>query len=268
MQVSKTFTRPEGFKTAFEAGGLDVLYTAWERNLVVEAEVLRVTEIDGEQCWELELDGARGLVPFSESGLEYPRQMDQFTGMQVFVKVKGIDKDSGIAALSRKEALAEMRKSVMERLGPGQVVDAVVRGVGRNTVYLDVGGGVIGEMPRRMATFSQKLQSLRKVFSLGQQLRVKVVEIDPEQNKIVVSRTELLPDPWDNVDFKRRDRISGTVVRVHGDKAFVEFKDGVVALANFSLLDRISPGDRVRGVVTRFDREKRLLRLKLTDRLA
>ncbi|WP_027364875.1 S1 RNA-binding domain-containing protein [Desulfotruncus alcoholivorax] len=268
MQISRSFTRPEGFKAAAEASGLDVLYTVWERNLVVEAEVLKVTEIGGEQCWELELDGAKGLVPFSESGLEYPGQMDQFTGSMVFVKVKGIDKDSGIAALSRQEALADMRKSVMERLSPGQVVDAIVRGVGRNTVYLDVGGGVIGEMPRKMATFSQKLQSLRKVFNLGQQLRVKVMEVDSERNKIVVSRTELLPDPWEKVDFKRRDRISGTVVRVHGDKAFVEFKDGVVALANFSLLDRISPGDRVRGVVTRFDPEKKLLRLKLTDRLA
>ncbi|SFR11615.1 hypothetical protein [Desulfoscipio geothermicus] len=268
MQVSKTFTRPEGFKTTAEASGLDVLYTAWERNLLIEAKVDRVTKANGEDCWVLELDGVRGLVPFSESGLEYPGQMDQFTGTQIFVKVRGIDEESGVVALSRKDALAEMRKSVMERLGPGQVVDAVVRGVGRNTVYLDVGGGVIGEMPRRMATFSQKLQSLRKVFSLGQQLRVKVMEVDPEQDKIVVSRTELLPDPWDSVDLKRRDRISGTVVRVYGDKAFVEFKDGVVALANFSLLDRISPGDRVRGVVTRFDREKRLLRLKLTDRLA
>ncbi|MTI85626.1 MAG: 30S ribosomal protein S1 [Firmicutes bacterium] len=268
MQVSKMFIRPEGFKSAAEAGGLDVLYTAWERGMVIEAEVLRVTEVGDELCWELELDGARGLVPFIESGLDFPRQMDQFTGTQVFVKVKGIDRESGLAALSRKDALAEMRKAVMERLVPGQVVDAVVRGVGKNKVYLDVGGGVIGEMPRRVATLSQIPRSLRIVFSLGQQLRVKVMEIDSEQDKIFVSRTDLLPDPWDSIDFKRRDRISGTVVRVHEDKAFVEFKEGIVALANFSLLDNISPGDRVRGVVTKFDRENKLLRLKLTDRLA
>lgn len=263
MKTARVFTKPEGFDLESKPSGLDKLYNAWQGNLFLEVEVSRVTVVDGERCWEIDMDGAKGLIPFGESGLQNENQMSQYPGMRIYAKVVEIDPDNSLAALSRKIALDEMRDLVLSGLEVGQTVDGIIKGVGKRTAYVDIGGGVTAEMPFEHGTRSQLTATLRRVFSMGEQVQVQVVDLDKAGGKITVSRTALLPDPWARAGYQRRDIVAGTVARVVDDMVFVEIKEGLVALAPAPTHNSVSPGDRVQAMVVKFDRANKKLHLRI-----
>lgn len=273
MRIQKTFTRPEGLDVP-EAPLIEQLHHAMKYGLIVEAGVSRVTELNGSPTWEIELDGYRGFVPFEESGLEHKGQMNQYPGTKIYCKVRGIDASSGVVALSRKDALVDLRKQALENLRAGQEKVGVVKGVGRDVAYVDIAPGLTAELPRQEATFSQLAGSLRRIFSIGDVVRVKVVEVDKEKGYVRVSRTALLPDPWERVDYKRGDTVPGVVVGIKrkGDRqhVFVEVKEGVVGLMNLPMNEKLRPGDWVQATVNKFSKSdgERRLRLRFKTKLS
>lgn len=271
MRIQKTFTRPEGLDVP-EAPLIEQLHHAMKFGLIVEANVSRVTELNGSPTWEIELDGYRGFVPFEESGLEHKGQMNQYPGTKIYCKVRGIDENAGVVALSRKDALVDLRKQALENLQTGQEKVGVVKGVGRNVAYVDIAPGLTAELPRQEATFSQLVGSLRRIFSIGEVVRVKVMEVDKEKGYVRVSRNALLPDPWEKVDYKRGDTVPGVVVSIKRKEGkqhvFVEVKEGVVGLMNLPLNEKIRPGDWVQATVNKFSSDKKRLRLRFKTKLS
>ncbi|MCL6560262.1 MAG: 30S ribosomal protein S1 [Firmicutes bacterium] len=261
--------RPEGYE--YRGGALDRLYDAMQREYPIEARIVRVTWENNLPVWELDLGAARGLVPPSETGLgeEAPNLMQKFTGQKVFVKVKGIDKNSGIAACSRREAIADARVKLFEVLREGQKLDAVVRVVTPRQLLVDIGGGVLVNVPRAAATRSRAFR-LSELFSPGQPVCVTVRALDRQTDTISVTMLNG-SDPWEGVpELRRGDFVAGVVLTLNQKFVMVELlsSPGLVGLAPPPLRGNLRRGDKVRCVVANFNREKKKLSLRLRETLA
>lgn len=268
--------KPEGFTP--QTDPLEFLHYTKERGLVLEATVEKVAypEHLAGPVWELDLgDGIRGVVPASESGLADASLMIRFVGQRIFVKVKALDRENRVAACSRREALADARERVLASLEEGQVIDAVVRAVlPRDPVsgkparlVLDVGGGLLTEVPRAKATRSFVVR-LGDLFKPGQAVRAKVLVVDRQAGEVKVSIVDTEPDPWSGLVYRRGEVVAGAVVSQTEKALFVEVKPGVVGIAPPPLRGALRKGQRVACVVSSFDPAKKKLRLRVRGLLA
>jgi len=261
--------KPEGFE--YRGGVMDRLYDAMQRESVIEARIVRVTYVDDRPVWELDLDVVRGLVPSSETGLgeDTNSLMQRFTGQMVFVKVKSIDKDSGIAACSRREAIADARERLFETLQAGQKIDAVVKVVKPKRLLVDIGGGVLVDVPRAAATRSSAFR-LYELFRPGQPVSVTVKALDKQTDTISVTMLNGT-DPWEKApEFKRGDEVAGVVVGLRTNFVLVEVmsSQGLIGLSPPPLRGNLRRGDKVRCMVANFNRKDKKLSLRLRDTLA
>ena len=274
MAVSKL--KPEGFERGKDPAS--ELAALVRRGATVEARVVRLTEGEGgEPVWEVDfpgLPGIRGAVPRDEMGLPDPSLAARFVGQRVLVRVKHANARAGLALCSRREAVAESARAVLAKLKPGDTVDCVVKAVlppgsGKpSRLLVDVGGGLLAEVPKREATWSQSA-GLGELFRPGQATKAKVLSVDKEAGRVEVSLRQAQPDPWESAEFKSGDFVSGTVLGVDAERGivFVEVLPGVVGITPPPLRGELRRGDRVSCAVAKFDREKRRLRLRLRSLL-
>ena len=116
--------RPEGL--TLTPHPMEFLHQAKEKGLTLDASIVALDYPDNIPTWVLSfdgLDGVRGLVPASETGLPDKDLMPRFVGQQIRVKVKGVDRNNGLAACSRREAVAEAAAKLLPALAenPEQV---------------------------------------------------------------------------------------------------------------------------------------------------
>lgn len=272
MSANVFIPKPEGYEVV--ADRWEYLWQAKERGAAVEAVVEKVTWPDmlNTAVWELDLgDGVKGVVPSSETGLADAGLMTRFVGQKIYVKVKALDKENRVAACSRREVIADAQEKLFAALKPDMVIDAVVKAVlppdpvnGKpSSLILDIGGGVLVEVPKKHATRSHA--RLNDLFRIGQAMKAKVLQVDPQTGTIRVSLADMEADPWQVAAFKRGEIVAGRVVNVK-DVVFVEIRPGLTGIAPLPLRGKLRRGDKVACQVTSFDREKKKLHLQLRRR--
>src|SRR5438309_8995309 len=117
------------------------------------------------------------------------------------------------------------------------------------------------------------------VLSLGQEVQVKVLKLDPEKGRISVGLKQLEPDPWDSAaaKYKPGERARGSVTRVVDFGAFVEVEPGIEGLIHISEMswakkvrtpsELVKPGDIVEAVILGVNTGERRLSLGLKQTL-
>lgn len=276
--MSKAKYVPEGYTPAPDPW--ETLYQARERGAAIEGSVAALDYPDGSPAWVLtfaDFPGVKGLVPSSETGLPDVGLMPRFVGQVIRVKIKGLDRENALVACSRKEAVTEAAAELLPRLAgdPDAALDGVVRCLvpGRDgappKLLVDVGGGVLAEVPRSQALL-WVTKPLGAQYAAGQRVKVKITKVDPQTGAVEASIRKALPDPWERADFKRGQFISGTVARTDGKHVWVEpdLAPGILGLAPYPIVGSVARGDRVSCAVASFDRGARKLRLRLRGRLA
>ncbi|MDI6710471.1 MAG: 30S ribosomal protein S1 [Bacillota bacterium] len=272
--------KPEGFEAPTRP--VDVLFEALRRRRVLEADVVRLSPRNGdrsEEKWDLVfpgLEGVRGVMPASETGLPDARLLRAYVGQRIRVLVKGVDAAAGIAACSRKELVQESLKRLMRELKEGQVIDCTVRDImGANTraklparVVLDIGGGVLAEVRRRHAVLSEAVP-LGAQYQRGQILKALVRRIDHEKGIVDVSIRDTVGDPWGKAEFRRGDRVAGRVVATAPETGgmFIEMTAHPLLIGLAPYRRGYRRGDRVACVVRLFDGPRRRLHLTVESRL-
>lgn len=209
----------------------------------------------------------QGVVSESESGVD-PVLFGAMVGQEVQVIVKGIDDETGTVACSRKEAVEKSYPRVMERIQADQIIEAITVAVvtrdERPVLVVDVGQGVLCDMPRSKASVRYTMR-MREQYRPGQVVQAKVISVEPLELSIRAAR----PDPWQRAVFKSRSLISGTVYKIDDHLVFVEpdLAPGILGLAPVPLMGDISRGMRVSCRVRNFDPANRKLHLRLVNRL-
>ncbi len=223
--------------------------------------------------------GVRGFVPASHVARNYVENLDKFVGETLRFKIIELDRRRNNVVLSRKELLEEeyqkAKDEIFNTLKEGQIVEGVVRRLTDFGAFIDIGGGVEGLLHVSEMAWS-RVRHPSDVLSEGQRVRLMVLSVDRERERISLSLKETLPDPWDTVAERYHvgDVVEGEVTRVVDFGAFVKLEDGVEGLVHVSqLADRhvanpsevVQPGQRVKVKVISLDEKARRIGLSMRD---
>lgn len=265
---------PEGY--TLEASAWEQVFQAMKRNYTVAALIVAIDYPDGRPAWELtfrDYQDIRGVVPAGETDLADPALMQQFVGQPISVKIKGLDRESRLAACSRREAVAENRARLFESVQAGDMLECKVKAVlpwseeHPEQLLVDVGGGVLAKVSRRKATM-KLTQRLSQQYAPGQVVMASVARIEPQNGIIEVSLVG--GNAWDRVDFKRGQPISGTIITIKGDNCYIEPDacPGVLGIATLPIWGEFRRNVRVACKVVNFVGAAHKLRLYISRRLA
>ena len=248
----------------------------WEnlqRGSVVEARVIGTNK----GGLELELVGRiRAFMPASQVDLHHIDDLEPFVGQAVRAMVHDINRGKKSIVLSRRNYLAAekeaQRKRVWETLAPEQTVEGTVSSVMDYGAFVDI-GGIDGLVHVSQMSY-QRVTKPKDVVSVGDKVTVKILSLDPENNRVSLSLKQVAPDPWDGITdrLKVGEQVTGRVARTADFGAFVELETGVEGLVPVGEMswrhinrpsDVVKDGDVVRLIVTEIDTGKRRLTFSL-----
>ncbi|GIO97550.1 30S ribosomal protein S1 [Paenibacillus sp. FSL W8-0187] len=182
--------------------------------------------------------GARGFIPASMVERHFVEDFSDYKGRTLRVKVKELDRENNKVILSQKDVLEEEfeanKQKVMSELQDGQVLEGTVQRLTQFGAFVDV-GGVDGLVHVSEIAWSH-VDKPADVLSEGDQVRVKVLKVDPEKGKISLSIKAAAPGPWETAgeQFNTGDIVTGVVKRLVNFGAFVELAPGVEGLVHIS----------------------------------
>jgi small subunit ribosomal protein S1 len=190
--------------------------------------------------------GVRAFMPASRSGTRDAAEMEKLVGEEIRCRITKLDvADEDIVVdrrvVTEEEALESKGRRFAE-VQEGAVVDGTVRSLTDYGAFIDL-GGIDGLLHISDIAWS-RVAKVADILTVGQQIEVKVLKIDPETRKISLGLKQLQAQPWDAVADKYLlgDRVRGVVTRIADFGAFVELEpgvDGLVHLSEMSYTKRI-----------------------------
>ncbi len=212
-----------------------VMAATWEtlsRGQVVEG---RVTG-HNKGGLELKIDGIDAFMPISQvdrSRIE-DEDLPGYINQRLRCQVVEVNRGDKKLVVSRRESLiqeaAQAREEVLANLTEGQVVTGTVRTIMPYGAFVDI-GGVDGLLHVRDMGHG-RIDDPKTVVQEGQELRVKVLKFDREEQKIALGLKQTLADPWTDAAEKWRvdEVVSGRVTKLMEFGAFLELEPGVEGL--------------------------------------
>ena len=244
---------------------------AAETGEAVEGKVIEV--VKGGLILDL---GVRGFLPASLVDIRRVQDLDEFLGQELRCKVIELNRSRNNVVLSRRAVLEderkEMRQAILDRLNPGDVVEGQISNIVDFGAFVDL-DGMDGLIHISELSWSH-VNHPSEVLEIGQEVKVKVLDIDRERQRISLGLKQTQTDPWQQVleQYNEGDTVEGKVTKVVTFGAFVEILPGVEGLVHISELAQrhvenprevVSQGDVVPVLILEVDAERRRLSLSL-----
>jgi small subunit ribosomal protein S1 len=245
--------------------------TAAESGAPVEGKVIEV--VKGGLILDL---GVRGFLPASLVDIRRVQNLDEFMSETLECKVIELNRSRNNVVLSRRAVLEEERKEVREQilgdLEPGQVVEGKISNIVDFGAFVDL-DGIDGLIHISELSWSH-VNHPSEVLEIGDTVRVKVLDIDRDRQRISLGLKQTQEDPWQQVvnEYGEGDTLEGKVTKVVQFGAFVQILPGVEGLVHISELAQhhvespgevVSPGDEVRVKILEVDDSRRRLSLSV-----
>ena len=220
--------------------------------------------------------GVRGFIPASMVSDHFVEDLNQYKGQELELKIVELEPSENRLILSHKEIVQQEReankKAVLDKLVVGDVVEGKVARLTNFGAFIDL-GGVDGLVHVSEISF-ERVGKPSDVLKVGQDVKVKVLAVDPEKDRISLSIKQTLPQPWDNITEKvaEGDVLEGTVKRLTSFGAFVEVFPGVEGLVHISQISHkhiatpnevLGSGEKVKVKVLNVNAEEHRLALSI-----
>lgn len=256
------------------ASGSSQLEEAWQAGVPVEGLVEK--EIKG--GYEIKLGGtARAFCPFSQIALRRVENPESLIGTRLTFRITDYGEKGRNIIVSRRALLEEEQQRLKEEaqagLEEGMTVSGTVTSLQDFGAFVDI-GGLEGLIPISEIGWA-RVQNVRDVLSVGQQVQVVIKTIDREKERISLSLKDTLADPWEQVVEKYPEGSfhTGTVARLATFGAFITLAAGVDGLIHISKLgagkrinhprEVLKEGETVEVKIESVDRGNRRLSLAL-----
>ncbi len=226
--------------------------------------------------------GVRAFMPASRSGARDAAEMEALVGQQINCRITKLDVTDEDLVVDRRVVLEEQARAASEQhfgaIKEGDVLTGKVRTLMSYGAFVDL-GGVDGLLHISDMAWN-RVNKPDDVVSLGQELQVRILKIDPETKKISLGLKQLQPEPWATAPqrFELGQRVRGRVTRVAEFGAFVELEPGVEGLIHVSEMswgrkiriasDIVKAGEVVDVVILSIKPEERRISLGLKQTLA
>ena len=213
-----------------------------EKGQTIEARVTGVVK----GGLELEVAGHRAFMPASQVSLDHIEDLSQFIGEKMVCQVDRIDRRGrGNIVLSRRNLLKEERerraKELREKLEVGQTVEGTVRKIMPFGVFVDLGGvdGLVHVSDLSHERIHASEKAIAQHVQEGQHLKVQILKLDWENNRISLGVKQLQQDPFEAAgdQIVEGATLTGRVKSIADFGVFVEVAPGVEGLVHISELD-------------------------------
>lgn len=204
-----------------------------EKGEVIEAKVADV--VKGGLVVDL---GVRGFVPASMVERHFVEDFSDYKNRNLRLKIKELDREANKVILSQKDVLDEeyesQKRELFSRLEANQVLEGTVQRLTPFGAFVDI-GGVDGLVHISELSWNH-VDHPSEVVKEGDQVKVKILKVDPENERISLSIKAAQPGPWETIEnqFKSGDIVTGVVKRLVTFGAFVEIAPGVEGLVHIS----------------------------------
>jgi small subunit ribosomal protein S1 len=230
----------------------------------------------------VDLGGASAFLPGSQVDIRPVRDVGPLMGREQPFAILKMDRPRGNIVVSRRaileEARAEQRTELVSQLHEGEVREGVVKNITDYGAFVDLGGidGLLHVTDMSWKRVSHPSQ----VLAVGDTVKVQIVKINPETQRISLGMKQLQSDPWDGVEAKYPvgAKFKGRITNITDYGAFVELEPGVEGLVHVSEMSwtkkNVHPGkivstsQEVEVVVLDVDASKRRVSLGLKQAMA
>src|SRR2546427_633459 len=225
----------------------------------------------------VDLMGVDAFLPGSQIALRRVPNIDELLGQSFDFKIIKLNKRRRNIVVSRRVLLEAERKTkrdvLMKELQVGQTRKGVVKNITDFGAFIDL-GGVDGLLHITDMSYG-RVQHPSEMVRIGQELEVKVLDIDWERERISLGLKQLQPYPWKNVAAKYPvgTRVQGKVVSITNYGAFVELEPGIEGLVHISEMswtrnvqhpsEVVKKGDEVDVLILNVDAENKRISLGL-----
>ncbi|MGE7882492.1 30S ribosomal protein S1 [Bacillus sp. NPDC094077] len=182
--------------------------------------------------------GVRGFIPASLVEVHYVEDFTDYKGKTLAVKIVELDREKNRVILSHKAVveleLDSKKKEAISSLKEGDVVEGTVQRLTNFGAFVNVGG--VDGLVHISQISHERVEQPSEVLEQGQKVKVKVLSVDADTQRISLSIKAAQPGPWENVagEVKAGDIREGVVKRLVTFGAFVEILPGVEGLVHVS----------------------------------
>ena len=186
----------------------------------------------------VDLDGAVAFLPGSQVDIRPVRDIGPLMNVPQPFQILKMDRRRGNIVVSRRSVLeetrAEQRNEIVAKLEEGQVIEGVVKNITDYGAFIDLGG--IDGLLHVTDMAWRRVNHPSEILAVGDTVKVQIVRINPESQRISLGMKQLESDPWDGIEAKYPvdNRVKGTVTNITDYGAFVELEPGVEGLIHIS----------------------------------
>ncbi|MTD30074.1 30S ribosomal protein S1 [Planomicrobium sp. YIM 101495] len=251
----------------------DDLESKFESGEIITAEVKDV--VKGGLVVDL---GVRGFVPASLVEDYFVESFEDYKGRELTFKIVEMEKENNRLILSHRAVVEQEKESqkeeVMGNIHAGDVLDGKVQRIASFGAFVDIGG--VDGLVHISQLSHEHVEKVSDVVTEGQEVKVKVLSVDRDSERISLSIKDTLPGPWENIEEQapRGSVHTGTVKRLVSYGAFVEVLPGVEGLVHISQVahkhiatphEVLTEGQEVQVKVLDANKEEKRLSLSIKE---
>ncbi|USI73670.1 30S ribosomal protein S1 [Sphingomonas morindae] len=253
---------------------------AWDK---LEQEFAKTARVEGvifgrvKGGFTVDLNGAVAFLPGSQVDIRPVRDVTPLMDLPQPFQILKMDRRRGNIVVSRRAVLeetrAEQRTGLIQSLHEGQVIDGVVKNITDYGAFVDL-GGIDGLLHVTDMSY-KRVNHPSEVINIGDTVRVQIIRINRETQRISLGMKQLESDPWEGAGAKYPvgAKFSGRVTNITEYGAFVELEPGIEGLVHVSEMSwtkkNVHPGkivstsQEVEVVILEVDQDKRRISLGL-----
>ncbi len=253
---------------------------AWDK---LEGDFAKQTRVEGvifgrvKGGFTVDLNGAVAFLPGSQVDVRPVRDVQPLMDIPQPFQILKMDRKRGNIVVSRRaileETRAEQRSGLIQSLAEGQIIDGVVKNITDYGAFVDL-GGIDGLLHVTDLSY-KRIQHPSEVLNIGDTVKVQIIRINKDTQRISLGMKQLESDPWDGAQAKYPigAKLSGRVTNITEYGAFVELEAGIEGLVHVSEMSwtkkNVHPGkivstsQEVDVIVLEVDSDKRRISLGL-----
>ena len=250
----------------------NLLQEIYDKKLPVEVEV--VEKVRGGLVANL---GVRAFLPASQVDVRRISDLTPYVGERLKVKIIELNRKRNRVIVSRRAVLEEelvgVKEETLKKLEPGAQLEGEVVEITDFGVFVNLGG--IDGLVHRSELTHGRFNHPKDVVELGQKVKVEVLDMDLERERINLSMKKLAGNPWEDVllNYSIGQKIEGKVTNLTQFGAFVEIESGLEGLIHVSEMswtkrirhpkEVLSEGEDVEAMILKIDADSQRISLGL-----
>ncbi|MEW6685523.1 MAG: 30S ribosomal protein S1 [Candidatus Edwardsbacteria bacterium] len=251
----------------------DEIKQAYDTQRVIEGRALR--KVKGGMI--IDIMGIDAFLPGSQVGLHPVENLDKLLGQKISLKIVKLNKKRRNIVVSRRAVLEEKRERerqlLLADLQREQIREGVVKNITNFGAFVDL-GGIDGLLHITDMSWG-RIDHPSDLLSIGQKLKVKIIEYDKDKERVSLGLKQLTPHPWEKIEAKypTGSKVRGKIVSIMDYGAFIELEKGIEGLIHISEMSWtrqikhpskvLAIGDVVEAVVLSINKEEEKISLSL-----